>query len=421
MGSARMKWVGLLALALVALLPGTGPLHAQETGGVLPTVAGAQGEQSGRPVRAQFRFNQSPMAGVAARQTTGADAGRAQVNGGQFGQYPGGQFGGGQLGGQFGGGIGGIGGGGIGGIGGGGIGGIGGGIGGIGGGFGRQGGFGMSSLQGTMPPGGTVQIAAYCTDLFLGTPDETTRFAAASDAGEVQLASGDVLGLREALEGGFLVLRGRDPMRESGLLSCALKLVLTNASPQPVRIAIRSGSLFTPVGQSVGPVPEGMDRLLKVKGAARAAGTATMACAVWAARGSTREDVEETLMTSLTSKDAEQVQQLLDLAQIKQSFDRERGAYEKLYRQTLDKMRDVQEMRGQIAFKVGSVVPIEALKAADGQGVVTLHPKGASYPLRYAATYRSAGPRRLVATLKQPKTGRPLEAFGGELHITLEG
>src|SRR5262249_11385265 len=133
--------------------------------------------------------------------------------------------------------------------------------------------------------GASLTIAANCTDLFLGPPDQTTRFSAAAGAGQAQLADGSVLDLREALDAGQLVLRGRAPGERAPWNPYLLQLYLSNPGPDPVRVSLRAGTLLSPVGRSLGEVPEGMPRLLSVKGAAGQVGSRPLACAVWAARG----------------------------------------------------------------------------------------------------------------------------------------
>jgi hypothetical protein len=62
-----------------------------------------------------------------------------------------------------------------------------------------------------LAPGQTVRIALFCTDLFANTPDYRTRFTASGDGGQVRLASGRTIALRDVLEDDMLLIRGRGP------------------------------------------------------------------------------------------------------------------------------------------------------------------------------------------------------------------
>src|SRR5262249_29882241 len=79
---------------------------------------------------------------------------------------------------------------------------------------GGQGGVALGPREGVLASGGSIQIAASCTDLFMSAPDHTTRFTASGDAGQVLLADGATLPLGQALQNGVLILRGRRPVGE---------------------------------------------------------------------------------------------------------------------------------------------------------------------------------------------------------------
>jgi hypothetical protein len=386
MRTMSKRWL-MAALGAVALATGAQPLLAQIAGGRPGVAPVGPGQVFGQPIgAAQFPGGGGQFPGG--------------FPGGGGGQFPGGGIGAGQFPG----------------------GGGGGGIGGPGGGAGRgfQGGFALGPREGVIASGGSVQIAASCTDLFLSTPDHTTRFSTAPDAGQVQLADGTALPLSQALQNGLLVLRGRRPVGEPTAASFyVLALYLSNPGPQPVRFAVRRGALFTPAGQSVGEVPEGMNRLLEVPGASRIVGTAPMACAVWGARGSTRADVEETLMTTLPASDAKRTQELLNAAGIQKIFDREPDAYEKLYDQAADKLKDAEEFAGQAELRVGKTARVEGVRGADGQGVITLRMNRGGGVFHYRATIEKLGARRMVAKLTHLKSSRPLDVHRDGLVINL--
>ena len=64
------------------------------------------------------------------------------------------------------------------------------------------------------------------------------------------------------------------------------------------------------------------------------------------------------------------------------------------------------------------VTPAE-IEAAVGQGVLALHPKNSAQVYRYAASFKDAGRRKVIATLVHLKSGGPVEAHGGQIVIQL--
>src|SRR5262249_18269130 len=159
-----------------------------------------------------------------------------------------------------------------------------------------------------------------------------------------------------------LILRGgdrmRDPSRRNPYL---LVLILVNPGPAPVRVTVKSGAVYTPKGQAPGTIPPGFDKLGTQPGARQRYGRAPLACAVWAARGSTREDVEQTLMVSLPAKEVATTQRLLDGAGIQQQFDRDAGSYERLYKEQADKLHAEDALRGSTPFTIGTMANVEGL------------------------------------------------------------
>ncbi|MFN3650750.1 MAG: hypothetical protein ACK47B_14340 [Armatimonadota bacterium] len=287
---------------------------------------------------------------------------------------------------------------------------------GLGQGFGQgfQGGsFGQGGMF-SLNPGQTVQLAAYCTDLFSDPPNETTRFTGGDDA-QVATAGGRTLTLARALQEGIVAIRGRsdsfDPIRRDG--SLALDLYLGNLSGEPVRVAIGRGDTITPQGQAAQPLPAEADRMFALaeqKGLSR---KNTLQFAIWAARGSTAEDVEQTQMLQLPKEEVARVQSLLDESQLAKKFDRDRGAYEKRYEQAAAALgEEAREIAGTGLLVTGAKAVVEGLYGEGGEGVVTVrHPRGGEY--FYGATLTRKRDGRVSVKLYHLVTGRPIRAMRG--------
>lgn len=290
----------------------------------------------------------------------------------------------------------------------------------------RQGGFlpggggiGGSGIVG-LAPGATVQVAALCTDLLSDPPDATTRFTEARGT-QVALADGAVASLSEALQEGLLTLRGRhdtfDPIRRDG--SLALDLYLVNVSRQPLRVALQPGTTFTPQGQPEQALPEGAARL-PVEAARRGiASLNTLQFAVWAARGSTAEEVEQANLFRLPASEGRQVQELLTACGIDRQFDRERGAAEKRYVETAKKLgSDSEDVAGTTYLCSGYQASVTGERNADGWGVVTIHPLRYGGEFRYGARFQERKDGRVRVRLFNLANGRPAHANRGELLLT---
>lgn len=287
-------------------------------------------------------------------------------------------------------------------------------------GTGRQGGLALGPGSGLLAAGRSVQIAANCTDLFLSGPAADTLYNVVGDAGLVQLASGPTLTLTQALASGAAVIRGpngrTDPPNMNPYL---ITLYLTNLSGAPLRYDVPPGTMFVPRGQGAGTVPAGLDRLVAQARGARLLGKAPLQLAVWAARGSTREDVEQTRLETIADADAKTTQELLDASGIDRAFDRERGAYEKLYTAEAKRLAEAQAFEGTAHLATGKPVTVEGFRAKDGTGVLALHLVKTSGDFFYRARFQPAGKGKLLARLVQIRSGNPLEANRGEIQVTL--
>lgn len=293
---------------------------------------------------------------------------------------------------------------------------------------GRQGGFlpGGGGIGGSvfgLAPGGTFQLAALCTDLLSDPPDATTHFSNTKGT-QVATADGGVLALNEAIQSGLVGIRGRrdtfDPIRRDG--SLALDLYLVNLSRQPVRVALQPGTTLTPQGQSEQTLPAGAERLPAEAAQRGITALNTLQFAVWGARGSTVEEVEQANMFRLSAGEVERVQGLLDACGIQREFDRERGVTEKRYADAARKLGDAAEaVDGTAYLASGAKASLTGFRNADGVGVVTIHPQRASGDFRYSARFQERKDGRTVVKLFYLANGRPAHANRGELVLTANG
>ena len=282
---------------------------------------------------------------------------------------------------------------------------------------GRQGGAFTGGGFFTLAPGQTVQLAAACTDLLAEPPDATTRFNGGGDA-RVALADGSVTTLAAAMQSGVLAVRGRsdsfDPIRRDG--SLLLDLYLANASPIPLQVALRPGTTVTPSGQPEQPLPQA-ERLFALAARKGFSRSNTVQYAVWAARGNSAEEVEQTNMLRLHGEEIAHVQNLLDGSGVERKFERDRGVYAARYQAVLDRLPQEREaVRGTTFLLNGYKASVEGVRTADGKGAVTVKPLRANGgEFFYAAEFKDRKDGRVDVKLIHLATGRPLRANRGSL------
>ncbi len=392
--TGKLRAAGILGFAALVTMLAMGPLEAQFGSGI---PGGGAGQLGGGRIGGGTGFGQGSGSG---RQGGGLSGGGSGF--GNSGGLPGGGSGFGNSGSPFGGG-GFSSGSGFGPFGGSGRGGSA--PGSAGRGDGGIGGFAMA-------PGQSVELAAACTDLFLEAPDATTRMEGGAGS-EVFLSSGDVVGLDRALASEMLVLTGTPRSATLfGPSSPLLKLRLTNASQQRLAVRVLPGTHVIPQGQSTSRLSGDAAKLFTLARDQKLPDR-VLQQAVWAARGSSLEDVEQTQITRVAPKDAERVQQLLDEAGLKLKFDRGRSEYVRRYEDAQDAISTKSapaEVRGSAFLQDGSKVAIEGMRAADGNGVVTLKPQRREGEFRYRAEFTSRKDGRLGVKLFHLVTGAPLPA-----------
>lgn len=225
--------------------------------------------------------------------------------------------------------------------------------------------------------------------------------------------------LQQALDAGALVLRGAEAPRS--ILSrnspvYTIKFTLTNPSKTPVRVQVPGAARIVPAGQS-GDASEVLARIMAEGVKNRLEGTPALACAVWAARGSTREDVEQTVMGTLAPKEVARAQDLLARAQVKQVFDRDTGTYEKMFDQAAGRIKDGEEFAGRATLPDRTQVEVEGVRGPDGKGVVAVMPIKSDATFFYNATFQ-AKQGKVQITLTHMKSGRQLEVHGGQINVT---
>lgn len=282
-----------------------------------------------------------------------------------------------------------------------------------------QGGVFSSNSSGVVAPGRALRIAAFCTDLLSEPPNSGTRFTGGTKA-RVTLADGRAVTLANALDTGVLLLRGRNeslnPLRPGGL---ALSLELVNTSPVPVRIDIPAGETVTPAGQSAQPLPPQAEQLFALATEERLTQSNALQYAVWAARGSTAEDVEQANLTRLSAQDRRRVQDLLDASDIQRQFDRERGTSETRYRAAAEALAPSAEpVTGTAQLPSGSTVEVEGLRDPEGTGLLTVRKEGTAY--FYRADFRKRKDGKLDVTLRHLVTGRRIHPYRGYLLVKMQ-
>lgn len=282
---------------------------------------------------------------------------------------------------------------------------------------GRQGAvFGSSGIQ-ILAANGEVRLAAFCTDLLSEPPDGATRFTG-GDASMVQLADGRTMPLSRALASNLLTLRGHDhsydPVRRDG--SLALDLFLANRSGMPVRIGIAAGTAVTPGGQAGQPLPEGSGRLFALAEARRLSRSNTLQYAVWAARGSTAEEVEQANLIKLPAMEIGRVQSLLNDAGLRRQFDRNRGAYAARYEEAVAKLGEKgTPVSAAASVPRGGKATVEGVRTGDGKGFVTVRVLQSRARFYYAAQFSEGKDGRTRVKLLHLVTGKPVRAAGESL------
>lgn len=288
------------------------------------------------------------------------------------------------------------------------------------GGTGRQGGTFPGGTNFSLAPGQTSKMLAFCTDLLADPPDGTTRFRGGKGA-QVAFADGTSVSLEQALSSKLVALNGKndtfDPIRRAG--SLALDLYLTNTSGMPARVVVPAGTAVAPENGKEQPLPAGAERLFALAKTRYLTYSNTMQFAVWAARGSTAEEVEQTQMVRLSSAEIGRVQDLLDQSGIRQTFDRNRGLYGDKYEAGVEALGEKSEpIAGTATLSTGTKAEIAGVRGPDDKGYVTIKPVKKGGEFFYQAEFENRKDGRVSVKLIHLATGRPARASHGRLLLT---
>jgi hypothetical protein len=270
-------------------------------------------------------------------------------------------------------------------------------------------------------PGQSVRLALNCVDLFADTPTDHVAFLAPPSDATVTLVSSMELALSDAMGVGLIQVRGRGPLDPGPRPTSAwFDVVMTNTSEEPLHVSMPAGTLLVPAGQPVPEIGPGARRLLAAAQARGLLGSETLAEAVWATRGFTREDVEQTTMTPLSDTAARRVQELLATADLGYDFGGGGGEYARLYEQRRQELGTAaQPVSGPTALPNGRHAEAEVAADAQGHAVVKLEMAAGAAPLYYAGRVTRRRPDRLEVELLHLKTSLPLEAARGPILVKL--
>jgi hypothetical protein len=271
-------------------------------------------------------------------------------------------------------------------------------------------------------PGQETRLALYCVDLFNDTPTDRHEFSTAADPRAVVVAAGEQMSLQEAIAAGFLSVRGHDPVSDPPRRDGRqwIDLYLTNHTRTPVHVSYPAGFAFVPKGRAAPALAAGMVRMLETAYEARLTGSDTLAYAMWASRGFTRRDVEETQLRPIPDEEAAVVQKLLDAGGIAQRFDRESGAYKELLAKREQNLGDEpQPIQGAATLASGARLTVTGKRNAAGRAVVALQPARSTDPLYYEARVRTVRNGRMELELIHLKTGKLVPVYDGKLSVRL--
>jgi hypothetical protein len=275
-------------------------------------------------------------------------------------------------------------------------------------------------------PGQMTKLALYCADLFADGPNDHVWFNIPPSDAMVTLASGQSVGLSQAVDAGLLAVRGRgaqDPGPPPP--GQYYEVVMANTGAPALEVSVPAGTLFVPKGQVAPEITPGIRRLFAAARQHGLLGSDILADAVWATRGFTRADVEQTGVVPLTDRAAAKVQALLSEAGLSFEFGRGTADYARLYEQrSEDLARSGATAHGTAQLSNGRATQITVLSDGTREALVQLTDSKGGMPLYYAGHVLTRLPGQLQIELLHLKTGRPLQAARGPLTVklaTLEG
>lgn len=273
---------------------------------------------------------------------------------------------------------------------------------------GPQTGIGAMPMQFGLLPGQAQMVVAYCGSLLGDAPTFRDRYLPAEGGGSVALEGGPSLDLREAVETGMLLVRGPSPLevgrRGPGLW---VDLYAVNTSPMPLWVEIRPGAVFRPVGSAPAKVPR-LQKLASILGEAGLAGTDLACLATWVATGSTRADLEHTLVRLLTEAEIEGVRRALSEAKLPQTVPDGSEEYATRYAEALAGLgKETARREAAVRFPSGLEATLVIIRSSSGQAVAQAR-TAAGRTLSYGATVQGDPAGAWTVQLLNLKTGRPV-------------
>src|SRR5207253_2503750 len=137
---------------------------------------------------------------------------------------------------------------------------------------------------------------------------------------------------------------------------------------------------------------------------------------VWATRGFTRADVEQTGVAPITDAAARQVRELLLAADLGYDFGRGSVDYSRLFQQRYEEMAPrATTAQGTAILPNRLSAKVSLLSDNTRQALIKIAAVKGGAPLFYAGHVLSRQPDRLEIELLHLKTGRPLQAAPGPL------
>jgi hypothetical protein len=195
---------------------------------------------------------------------------------------------------------------------------------------------------------------------------------------------------------------------------------MADTGDQALTVELPAGILFVPRGQQVPEITPGIGRLFAAARARGLLGSDTLADAVWATRGFTRADVEQTGLGRITDGAARDAQALLLAANLGYEFERGGDSYARLYQQRSEALaREGTTVHGTAILPNGHSAELTVLSDSTRRALVRIASTKGGAPLFYAGHVLSRQPDRMEIELLHLKTGRPLQAAPGPLTVRL--
>ncbi|MDH7570404.1 MAG: hypothetical protein QHJ73_12560 [Armatimonadota bacterium] len=256
-----------------------------------------------------------------------------------------------------------------------------------------------------LAPGEVFMMAAYCGALLDDPPTYRDLYLPAPGSGRVRDVEGFQYDLREAVESGMVLVRGRGPADRPRLdRGYWIDLYLVNLTPRPLEVAAAAGAVFQPLART-GRLPASYRFVSRLQDP-RLTGSDVACFAAWAATGSTRADIEHTLARLVTDEEAALCGTLLGTP-LKEGT----GEYQSLFRRATEALgADPAQRFRAVRFPSGLNATLVVRRGAHGRAVAEAQ-TAAGRSLYYGATVAETSGGRWQVQLTHLKTGKPLAAM----------